>query len=60
VCLLRRAVFVVANTACVISLTACGSNGGSAPDLAKLKNSRQPYYYVGRSFDGLRLSDVLP
>jgi hypothetical protein len=56
---LRWAVLVVASGACVVSLTACGSNGGSTPDLAKLKNSRQPYYWVGRSFDGLRLSDVL-
>src|SRR5262249_39738362 len=36
------------------------SGGSSAPDLGKYEKSRQPYYYVGRSFDGLRLSNVQP
>ncbi len=54
-----RAVVAVTIIACVTSLSACGSNGaGIAPELAKLRKSRQPYYYVGRSFDGLRLVHV--
>src|SRR5438874_2596401 len=41
-------------------LSACGSGGSGGLDLGKYENSRKAYYYVGRSFDGLRLSDVLP
>jgi hypothetical protein len=51
-----RAVVAVATIACVTSLTACGANGdGISSELAKLRMSQQPYYYVGRSFEGLRL-----
>lgn len=57
-CVSRKPVFAVSTVACVVSLTSCGSSGtgGSAPDLTKFKDSRQPYYYVGLSFDGLRLT----
>jgi hypothetical protein len=57
----RAAAVVAAVIACVTSLTACGSNGDRInPELAKLRESRQPYYYVGRSFDGLRLVHLEP
>jgi hypothetical protein len=57
----RKPVFAVSIFACVVSLAACGSSGtGSAPDLTKFKDSAQPYYYVGSSFDGLRLTYAEP
>ena len=54
----RWAVFVVASLACATSLAACVSDGGSTPDFAELEATHEPYYYVGRSFDGLQLSNV--
>lgn len=51
----RKLAFAVSTAACVVSLAACGSSGGT-PDLTRFKDSRRPYYYVGRTFDGLRLT----
>ena len=53
-------IFAFAIVTCVVTLTGCGPNGGGVPDLTKYEKSRQPYFYVGPSFDGLRLSHVLP
>jgi hypothetical protein len=53
----------------VASLTACelGSSGDrsgvpdfNAADLGRFEKSEKPYFYVGRSFDGLRLRHVQP
>src|ERR1043166_2309001 len=44
--------------ACVVFLAACGAGG--RPNLTDFKNSREPYYFVGPSFDGLRLTHVEP
>ena len=55
-----RVVITAATASCVALLSACGSSESGVPDLTKYETSRQPYYYVGRSFDGLRLSSVEP
>lgn len=54
----RRPVAAVAIMACVGSLAACRSTvSESRPvDLGRLTSSSLPYYYVGRSFDGLQLT----
>jgi hypothetical protein len=55
-----RNLIAAASLASVAFLSACGSDGTGVPNLAKYEASRQPYYYVGRSFDGLSLSKVQP
>jgi hypothetical protein len=57
--MIPRAVITLAAAIGVTVLSACGSGSG-VPNLAKYEKSRQPYYYVGRSFDGLHLSGVQP
>jgi hypothetical protein len=56
--LISCTVVAAVSFACVTFLSACGSGG--ALDLGVYEKSAQPYYYVGRSFDGLRLSKVDP
>jgi hypothetical protein len=53
-------VVVVASFVSVAFLSACGSGRSGGLDLGKYENSRKAYFYVGRSFDGLRLSNVQP
>lgn len=51
---LGRHVVVIA---CASALAACGGDG---PDLASFESSSEPYFYAGRSFDGLDLTHVEP
>jgi len=46
---------VIANT-----LVAAGCTSGGRSSLDDLRKADAPYYYVGRSFDGYDVSDVLP
>jgi hypothetical protein len=46
--------------ACTLAATGCGSGDDRSLNLDDLRNADAPYYYVGRSFDGYDVSDVLP
>jgi hypothetical protein len=41
-------------------MTAGCTSGHRSVNLDELRNAEAPYYYVGRSFDGYDVSDVLP
>jgi hypothetical protein len=45
--------------ACAVMAAGCTS-GHRSVNLDELRNAKAPYYYVGRSFDGSDVSDVLP
>lgn len=57
---LRGLLVTAAPSVCVSLLSACLPGGSGVPNLAKYEESPQPYYYVGRSFDGLRISNLRP
>jgi hypothetical protein len=45
--------------ACAVAATGCSSGDDRSLNLDDLRNADAPYYYVGRSFDGYAVSDVL-
>ena len=44
---------------CTVVAAGC-SSGDRSPNLDELRNAKAPYYYVGSSFDGYEVTDVLP
>jgi len=54
----RGSVVVAAAVIACTSLSAGCSSGAASADVADLRDARAPYYYVGSSFDGLKISHV--